>query len=166
MQAQLCQQLIRSVLYICFCFFTHKIYNRETVILVADQAGYIQVFWFSTYKNCNARAAMPASFQTGCTFTLPLVKITMREKLCQQLVKPVPCTRFRFFACNNYNSEAAVPRDDVLVVGVSAICILAARALLSHKLLTVFVFSLAKIVSGGNKCRYYGYNGSIFARNR
>ncbi len=42
-------------------------------------------------------------------FAFPLVKIITRGQLCQQLVRPVVHTCFRFFACKNRNAGAAMP---------------------------------------------------------
>ena len=79
-QGQLCQQLVRPVVYMYFRFFACKNHNAGAAV-----SGRLYVF----------------------VFAFPLVKIVTRGQLCQQLVRPVEYMYFRFFACKNHNAGAA-----------------------------------------------------------
>ncbi len=69
----------------------------------------------------------------------PLVKIIIQGQLCQQLVRPVVHTYFRFFVCKNRNA------------GSYASSRYASRWLgWSH--VRVFAFLLKKIVTRGQLC--------------
>ena len=46
MQKQLGKQLIKLIIYMCFCFFVCKNYNIRAAMPGASQANYIYVFLF------------------------------------------------------------------------------------------------------------------------
>ncbi len=73
-------------------------------------------------------------------FAFPLVKIIIRGQLCQQLVRPVACTCFRFFARKNRNAGEAMP-------GAGMPAAVSGR---SH--IPLFAFSLLKIITRGQLC--------------
>ena len=87
---QLCQQLVRPVARMCFCFFACKNSNVGAAILGAGMLAAVL-----------GRLYIPI-------FAFPLVKIITCGQLCQQLVRPIARICFRFFAHKNYNAEVAI----------------------------------------------------------
>ena len=73
-------------------------------------------------------------------FTFLFVKIITQRQLCQQLVKPVACICFCFFAHKNYNVGVAMPG-----VGRPA-------TILDRLYILVFAFPLVKIIIWGQLC--------------
>ncbi len=66
-------------------------------------------------------AGMPAAMSGRShvpVFAFPLVKILTRRQLCQQLVRSIARTYFRFFSCKNRNAGAAMP-----VAGCASSCV-------------------------------------------
>ncbi len=134
MRGQLCQQLVRPVARTCFCF--------------------------SAGKNRNTGAVMPASGIPAAlsgrshilVFAFPLVKIIIQGQLCQQLVRPVAHTCFRFFACKNRNASSYASSRYA-----------SSRSSRSH--VRVFAFSLVKIITRGQLCQQQGMQEAVSGRS-
>ena len=78
---------------------------------VAGQADYTYLLlgFHSSKSQCRGSCASSSSYWLYLyVFAFSLIKIVIREQLCQQLVSLVVQTYFRFFAYKNCNAKAAI----------------------------------------------------------
>ena len=129
---QLCQQLVKSVICICFRFSACK--NRDTgiAILAAGYTvctyvlslfqsrklyyrgnSYIKLvvhicFGFSAYKNCNKRATILVADQVICTYIFSFFWLQKSQRKSSYYVNLIINTCFWFSTGKNCNLKTAI----------------------------------------------------------
>lgn len=140
-----------------FAFSIEKIVMWEQQLC---QAGYMYLFSFFIYKNCNLRAVVLAPVHFGCTSVFSLEQWQKMQCWGSSFVKPVICICFCFHSYKNYNAVAvnSVASQIAHTCFYLIACIKTlyatgvAMPLASQVTLICFHFPLGKIITGRQLC--------------